>query len=86
MAQERRICWPQFDATCLEGGCIYCNDNPYRAVELISRKVHGLAAKDKTVLNRGNGLERDPIEAFQYGWMNNWNNADSRDLGSGLPL
>ena len=34
---RRRICWPTFDLTCLQGGCIYCDDNPYRAEAKIRR-------------------------------------------------
>jgi hypothetical protein len=26
---KRRICWPTLDAVCLEGGCVWCNDNPF---------------------------------------------------------
>jgi hypothetical protein len=74
LVEQRRICWPEFDATCLEGGCGYCNDNPYRSMRSIERK----AKKMGTTYNRGNGKKRDPMEAFQYGRDHHWNNADSR--------
>ncbi|ANA86043.1 hypothetical protein BH766_gp74 [Gordonia phage Demosthenes] len=32
----RRICWPNPDATCLEGGCGYCNDEKFQKLEDIS--------------------------------------------------
>lgn len=34
---KRRICWPDFDKVCLEGGCLYCEDNPIRDHDMIMR-------------------------------------------------
>jgi hypothetical protein len=74
MAQERRICWPNPDATCLEGGCGYCNENPFRKVSTIEN----YAKKSGIVQNRGIG-EKDALVAFNNGWRDNWNNAESRE-------
>jgi hypothetical protein len=74
MTTLRRICWPDPDATCLEGGCGYCNDHPFRAVESIRR----YAAKRGTLVHRGNGLRVDALAAFRYGMRSDWNNAESR--------
>jgi hypothetical protein len=32
---RRRICWPQFDVVCLQGGCSYCNENRMRSLNTI---------------------------------------------------
>lgn len=70
---KRRICWPAPDATCLEGGCIYCNDNPFRAVSTIERYARSVSM----LPNRGVG-EKDAMDAFAYGKFNDWHNAESR--------
>lgn len=73
--EQRRICWPDFDRTCLEGGCGYCNKNPFRNVTSIERAV-----------KRGKGLGAiaDLQRAFDYGLKHNWHNAESRRLRQGL--
>jgi hypothetical protein len=76
MAQERRICWPDFDATCLEGGCVYCNDNPFRKVVDISRRCENNA----DLPNRGNGTTTPARDAFAWGWAHGWCNAEVRDI------
>jgi hypothetical protein len=38
--KQRRICWPDFDELCLMGGCIHCNDNPYRGLLAVSHEAH----------------------------------------------
>jgi hypothetical protein len=38
---ERKICWPEFDAVCLEGGCGYCNDGDFHSLVEIEKKVEG---------------------------------------------
>jgi hypothetical protein len=74
--EERRICWPDPDATCLEGGCVYCNENRFRKVSTIKR----YAEKAGVLPNRGTG-EKDATEAFNYGFSRNWNNAEVRYRG-----
>lgn len=32
---RRRICWPDPDAVCLQGGCTYCNDSRMRSLNAI---------------------------------------------------
>lgn len=59
---ERKICWPDPDAVCIEGGCGYCNRYRYQSVDRIER----FAQK--------NGL----MDAFDFGLNHNWNNAQSR--------
>jgi hypothetical protein len=73
MAIKRKICWPNPDATCLEGGCGYCNYNPYRAISTIERYARNAGV----VPNRGIG-EKDAWKAFSYGKQANWNNAQSK--------
>jgi hypothetical protein len=70
---RRRICWPNPDATCLEGGCGYCNGSPFRSVASIRR----YAALAGVLPNRGTG-QKDAMEAFQYGLANDFFNTESR--------
>lgn len=58
----RRICWPNPDRVCLQGGCGYCNTHPFRTVDAIWRWVE---ATDDPVL-RG---------SFRYGEAWHWGNA-----------
>lgn len=69
---QRRICWPDFDATCLEGGCGYCNTNRFRDVAAIERAVkRGLGS-------RGNGTDADLEKAFKWGVRHHFANAETR--------
>jgi hypothetical protein len=59
---RRRICWPDPDATCLEGGCIHCNSNRFRYLATIERY-----AREAGILpNRGIG-EKHAEEALTWG-------------------
>ena len=71
--EQRRICWPKPDATCLEGGCGYCNDEPFRDVAQIRR----YAERAGVIPNRAQG-EQDALRAFTYGHQRGWNNAQWR--------
>jgi hypothetical protein len=64
---RRRICWPNPDATCLEGGCSYCDAWDFRSI----REIREYAAGAGTVPNRGNG-EQLASEAFQRGLDNDF--------------
>jgi hypothetical protein len=59
---ERRICWPTPDATCLNGGCIWCDESPFRTLTTIER----YARKAGVLPHRGHG-EDDALHAYQYG-------------------
>lgn len=73
--EQRRICWPDFDCTCLEGGCGYCNSHPFRNVSAIEKAIEGDMG---TPFNRGNGSTGDLRRSFEWGRSHNWSNADSR--------
>lgn len=73
MIEERRICWPNPDATCLEGGCGFCNYEPFRDVAQIER----YAKRAGVLPNRATG-HQPALEAFEYGRAGHWNNAESR--------
>lgn len=62
MKPQRRICWPP-DEVCLEGGCLFCNDSPYRYVSAIEDYA----------------IEHGMLEAFDYGKRHGWNNAEIRE-------
>lgn len=55
---ERRICWPNPDAVCLQGGCGYCNEKPFQPLDKILRYAqrHGLPESYRygCALRRGN--------------------------------
>lgn len=59
---QRRICWPTFDRVCLMGGCLYCNDNPYRAVTEIRAAIEP--------------WDEERWQAFYDGKDNDWRNAE----------
>lgn len=61
--EQRRICWPNPDGVCLEGGCGYCNYERFRDVKSIRKYV-----------DKHPELEKD----FIYGMQRGWNNAKSR--------
>lgn len=73
MITERRICWPDPDATCLEGGCIYCNEHPFRSVKTILRWAEGAGV----LRNRAIG-EKPALDAFFWGESFGWGNAATR--------
>ncbi len=66
---KRRICWPNPDATCLEGGCTYCNNSNYHSLNVIRRyaETPGLM-----VCNRGDGKKQFAVIAYNRGWSNLW--------------
>ena len=56
-----KICWPNPDATCLEGGCVHCQDGKEKSVEQVER----WAAKAGQVSDRYGGGTKDALTAFQ---------------------
>jgi hypothetical protein len=71
--EERRICWPDPDATCLHGGCGWCNCEPFRKLSSIQR----FAMKAGVLPHRGRG-EEDAWKAYQYGLRNEFFNVETR--------
>jgi hypothetical protein len=63
--KQRRICWPNPDATCLEGGCLYCNDYPFRNRSEIEKYVGSAGV----LPNRGIGEQ--PAERAWYTGLRN---------------
>jgi len=76
---ERRICWPDPDATCLNGGCGWCNTYPFRKITTISR----YARKAGILPHRGNG-EDDAMHALQYGVRHEFFNVETRTAKDNL--
>lgn len=66
----RKICWPNPDATCLEGGCGYCNNYQFRKIE----EIKEYAKNAGNVNNRGIG-NQDAWKAFRTGFENDFYNA-----------
>lgn len=74
MITSRRICWPDPDATCLEGGCIHCNGHRMRSVNVIRR----YAERAGVLRNRAVG-EKPAIEAFRWGEDSGWPDVDTKE-------
>ena len=70
---ERRICWPLFDKVCLEGGCSYCNDHPFRKVSTIRNAIRRSRSIERTV---GHQIRLEG--ALDYGLRHNFHNAETR--------
>lgn len=70
---SRRICWPDPDATCLEGGCGQCNSHPFRSLTQIAE----FAWHAGEIPNRGVG-SKDAWSAYKYGERSGWPNVDTR--------
>lgn len=73
MISQRRICWPKPDATCLHGGCIYCNGHPYRSVS----SIRAYAESAGVLPHRGIG-EQEGLSAYLVGLEHDFYNADSK--------
>lgn len=71
LMHRRRICWPNPDATCLHGGCGYCNDNRLRLLDSIEK----YAKKARPVYHRG-GQVVDAYQAYKEGLRAHFYNAE----------
>lgn len=58
----RRICWPTPDVCCLEGGCGYCNERPFRSLRTI----------------RSYAFRTGQMAAYRWGDAHRWGNAEVR--------
>ena len=74
MITHRRICWPDPDATCLAGGCIYCNDHPLRSMRTIRRYANSAGV----LVHRGGGSEA-AWDALQRGEARLFPNVETRE-------
>lgn len=78
---QLKICWPNPDATCLEGGCTYCPDGEWVNVT----DVAAYAREIGDLQHRG-GQVVDAYAAFAYGQRTNWFNQVKRDHPGGRPF
>ena len=62
MTRMRRICWPP-DLTCLEGGCGYCEDHPFRS----HRTILDWVLANPRARHRNGAEWSSTMNAFQYG-------------------
>lgn len=72
--KQRRICWPDPDATCLEGGCGYCNDHPFRSIS----SIQDYAVTVVNVRNRGDLKIVSALQAFTTGYRAGFYNAQTK--------
>jgi len=66
--RSRAICWPDPDATCLQGGCVYCNDHPLRSVS----QIRAYAQRSGPLPHRSGIGTMPAMEAFQWGQDRGW--------------
>lgn len=70
-----KICWPDPDATCLEGGCTHCESDG-EWVSVTTLKQWAYAAGD--LAQRGNTTKKPADAAFRYGAETGWFNMVKR--------
>lgn len=68
---QRRICWPDPDATCLVGDCDYCNFYPFRSVDSLIQYARRVGMRP----HRAGGQE-SAWQALQYGQRRGWPGVD----------
>lgn len=73
---KRRICWPTPSATCLHGGCGYCNDYPFRSLNAIRK----YAREAGVVHHLGDGSAVDAMEAYNEGLRAHFYNAETKGV------
>lgn len=71
---SRRICWPNPDATCLEGGCGYCNFEDFKKLSVIE----AYARSAEPVPNRYGGETQKAWDAYMWGLERQFCNAEVR--------
>lgn len=77
---QLKICWPDPDATCLEGGCIHCESGG----TWVDVKVLKQWASDASALaQRGVSTRKSARDAFQYGAQSGWWNMLKRKRANG---
>lgn len=68
---RRKICWPNPDATCLEGGCSWCEiDGEIKTEKQLVEYINNVVE----VQNRGNSNYVNSKEALEWGIRHNRNN------------
>lgn len=80
MVKQRKICWPKPDATCVEGGCLYCDQGQWVNISRLRAYCERLQAKGHELMNRGDGKTQPPMKAYQYGAEHGWGNAQTREV------
>jgi hypothetical protein len=60
---KRRICWPDPDLTCLQGGCLHCEDHPFRS----RRTILDWVLQHPKAPHRNSPELGSTINAFSYG-------------------
>lgn len=73
--EQRKICWPDPDSVCLEGGCGYCNSGVWKSVEAI--EVYAYKVGIKTL--EGGGTADYP-RSFRWGRDYGWPNTERRTI------
>lgn len=83
---ERRICWPEPDWCCLEGGCGYCNDGPWKYVSIIKAYAERVGMKAYPDPESPTGVTYKDFEAsFHWGQEWGWPNTQKRTVPRRVP-
>jgi hypothetical protein len=80
---QRRICWPDPDWCCLEGGCGYCNDGPFKNVGQIARYAREVGVREYPEAEGGG--TRDYWASFVWGRNYGWPNTQKRTVPKRVP-
>lgn len=80
---QLKICWPNPDATCLEGGCIHCESDGMW-VDVAVLKQWASTASD--LAQRGVDTPKSAHDAFRYGAQSGWWNMLKRARVNGRPF
>ena len=71
---QRKICWPEPDSVCLEGGCIYCNGfGKWKNIGEV-----GAYAREVGIKTYHPGVTRDYVASFRWGRDWGWPNTEQR--------
>lgn len=74
--EQRKICWPNPDWCCLEGGCGYCNSGQWRSIAQIA--FYAIKVGVKTYDD--GRPSKDYPAAFRWGRDWGWPNTEQRTV------
>lgn len=76
---EIRMCWPNPDNVCLEGGCIHCAEGA-NSKWVTLEEVRALVLKQLDTVRGRHGHRASLKKAFFYGLHTGWHNLPKRKL------
>lgn len=76
---EIRMCWPNPDNVCLEGGCAHCAEGPDSTWVSLD-DVHAYVNRRRDSVRGRHGQHVSLWKAFRYGVAHDWHNLPKRKL------